>query len=128
MDGHGRGVHLRAARRRTTRTFKNLVSGLVAEVQATGEFSFNLEYDFDTHLKGESAPDTYTYTLSEKKGDPADGLIYDETVYTITVKLTDDGDRQNHAERNRSAGTELREHEQRVGGSTSTTAPWAASR
>ena len=62
----------------------------VVKVQASGDFSFNLEYDFDTHLKGKSAPVTYTYELSEKKGDPADGLIYDETVYTITVTLTED--------------------------------------
>ena len=42
-------------------------------------------------MKGRVPPFTYTYELSEKKGDPADGLIYDETVYTITVTLTDDG-------------------------------------
>ena len=43
-------------------------------------------------MKGKIAPVTYTYELSEKKGDPAHGLIYDETVYTITVTLTDDGE------------------------------------
>lgn len=39
----------------------------------------------------------YTYTISEVKGD-AEGVTYDENVYTVTVKVTDDGLGQLHAE------------------------------
>ena len=55
-------------------TVKNAVDGKIAftaiDIDATGE---------------------YIYTVKEVKGD-AEGITYDETVYTVTVTVTDNGD------------------------------------
>ena len=62
---------------------KDAESNVVAEVKnnENGVFGFAETY---------SAAGTYTYTVSEVKGDDKD-ITYDESVYTITVNVTDDG-------------------------------------
>ncbi len=51
---------------------------------ADGSFAF----DAITYI----APGTYTYTVSEKNGGQTiDGITYDNTVYTVTVTVTDNG-------------------------------------
>ena len=51
-----------------------------------GKFAFSaIKYDLD------DAGKTFTYTVKEKAGDMA-GVTYDETVYTVTVEVTDNGD------------------------------------
>lgn len=53
-----------------------------AKSNADGAVSFDtLEFD---------APGTYTYTISEVRGDDED-ITYDDTVYTVTIVVTDDG-------------------------------------
>ena len=60
-----------------------------------GNAVFSLKYGVD--MLADATPDannvrtqTFTYTLSEVKGEDAH-VTYDETVYTVTVTLTDDG-------------------------------------
>ncbi len=61
---------------------------------ANGNFTFSaIEY---------STAGTYTYTVSEVKGSLA-GIKYDETVYTVTVTVTDNGEGKLSAEVSTSA-------------------------
>ena len=76
--------------------------GNKAMTPGDGKFSFNLKGEgIDETVKNVGAsvkfsalefvkPGTYTYKLTEVKGN-ADGITYDETVYTVTVTVTDDG-------------------------------------
>lgn len=49
---------------------------------------------------------TYTYTVSEVKGD-AEGVTYDDTVYTATVTVTDNGDGSTSASVSYGTGNQL---------------------
>ncbi len=49
-----------------------------------GAFSF-AAINFDT-------AGTYTFTIVEDSSNPQDGVIYDETVYTVTIEITDGKD------------------------------------
>ena len=63
-----------------------------AQLDANGNFSFNLAYEFATHVKGKTSL-TYNYTLTEYEPvEHNDGLVYDKTVYQIAVTLMDDGE------------------------------------
>ena len=63
-----------------------------AQLDANGNFSFNLAYEFATHVKGKASL-TYNYTLTEyEPAEHNDGLVYDKTVYQIAVTLMDDGE------------------------------------
>ncbi len=87
---------------------QTVISGtkiLVGRDMANGEFAFVLKDSFGNAIEtvsnnGEEfkfspityvAAGTYTYTVSEVKGDKG-GVTYDETVYTVTVIVTDNGD------------------------------------
>ncbi|MBP3428075.1 MAG: sortase B protein-sorting domain-containing protein, partial [Clostridia bacterium] len=55
---------------------------------ADGSFTFEaIEYD----LEDAGKTHTYTYRVSEQKG-TLPGVTYDETVYTVTVEVVDNGD------------------------------------
>ena len=61
-----------------------------AQNEADGSIHFDLQYDDkknDTALES----DSYTYTISEVAGSD-DTIAYDATMYTFTVKVTDNGD------------------------------------
>ena len=62
---------------------------VTARVDADGNFKFTLRYTFEQHVKDRQST-TYTYTLSEVS-ETAVGMTYDDTVYTISVSLADDG-------------------------------------
>ena len=88
--------------------FKNLVNitggGNVVMTPKDGDFSFILkdskgkEVETVKNVGGSftftgltfDKADVYTYTVSEVKGSLG-GIIYDETVYTVTITVTDDG-------------------------------------
>lgn len=84
---------------------KELDNGLSERSVEAGEFSFVLKDKNGTVLQtktndeygsvtfdpiGYSKAGTYIYTVSEVKGNLG-GIVYDETVYTVTVTVTDNG-------------------------------------
>ena len=67
-------------------------NGLEVTNDASGNVTFALTYTYkDFHTdKSDENPITYTYTVSEVKGD-AEGVTYDNRTYTFTVEVQDDG-------------------------------------
>lgn len=65
-------------------------NGLTATNDASGKVTFALTYkDLDTNKSDENAT-TYTYTVSEVKGN-AEGVTYDDQTYTFKVEVQDNG-------------------------------------
>ena len=63
---------------------------MTATNDADGKVTFVLTYkDLDT-TNSAAAPTTYTYTVSEVKGN-AEGVTYDESTYTFAVNVQDNG-------------------------------------
>ena len=65
----------------------------IARVSNDGEGKIR----FDLTYEDETGEGEHIYTLAEVKGDAAQ-IVYDETVYTIQVRVTDDGTGQLKAE------------------------------
>lgn len=57
---------------------------------ANGNVTFKLTYEDLNRGQSDADPTTYTYTVSEVKGD-AEGVTYDNQTYTFTVQVQDDG-------------------------------------
>ena len=57
---------------------------------ASGNVTFKLTYTDPNTNQIDEKPTTYTYTVSEVKGD-AEGVTYDNQTYTFTVQVQDDG-------------------------------------
>lgn len=64
-----------------------LPQSTVASNSANGFFSFGA-IEFGDQHKG----NTYKYTVTESKDNPIGGFTYDDTVYEITVTVTDNGE------------------------------------
>ena len=63
---------------------------MTATNDADGKVTFVLTYkDLDT-TNSDADPTTYTYTVSEVKGN-AEGVTYDESTYTFAVNVQDNG-------------------------------------
>ena len=65
-------------------------NGLTATNDANGKVTFTLTYKDNDLNQSDADPTTYTYTVSEVKGD-AEGVTYDNQTYTFTVQVQDDG-------------------------------------
>ena len=65
-------------------------NGLTATNDASGKVTFALTYKDPDSNNSDAAYTTYTYTVSEVKGD-AEGVSYDDQTYTFTVEVQDDG-------------------------------------
>lgn len=63
---------------------------MTATNDARGKVTFTLTYEDLNRGQSDADPTTYTYTVSEVKGD-AEGVTYDDRTYTFTVKVQDDG-------------------------------------
>ena len=57
---------------------------------ASGNVTFTLTYKDLNRDQSDADPTTYTYTVSEVKGD-AEGVSYDDQTYTFKVEVQDDG-------------------------------------
>ncbi len=65
-------------------------NGLTATNDANGKVTFTLTYEDLNRDQIDEEPTTYTYKVSEVKGD-AEGVTYDDRTYTFTVQVQDDG-------------------------------------
>ncbi len=65
-----------------------LSTEMVVRNASNGSFSFGA-----IEFKDEHKGNTYEYTVTEVNTDPIGGFTYDGTVYTVTVTVTDNGDR-----------------------------------
>ena len=65
-------------------------NGLTATNDANGKVTFTLTYEDLNRGQSDADPTTYTYTVSEVKGD-AEGVTYDDQTYTFTVQVQDNG-------------------------------------
>ena len=63
---------------------------MTATNDARGKVTFTLTYEDLNRGQSDADPTTYTYTVSEVKGD-AEGVTYDNQTYTFTVQVQDDG-------------------------------------
>ena len=63
---------------------------MTATNDADGKVTFVLTYKDLDHDHSAAAPTTYTYTVSEVKGN-AEGVTYDESTYTFAVNVQDNG-------------------------------------
>ncbi len=66
-----------------------VTSGAPMPANATVKNGYRGLVDFGTITYTKAG--TYKYTIHEDKTNPLGGVTYDETVYTITVQVTDDG-------------------------------------
>lgn len=63
---------------------------MTATNDASGKVTFKLTYKDPNTNQIDEKPTTYTYTVSEVKGN-AEGVTYDDRTYTFKVKVQDDG-------------------------------------